>query len=522
VWGAGLVGIGLGLAVLTVSGVALLTVDRLCGGTGLAGVGAATTAGNAAAVPALVAAANHKYAEAAAPATVLVASSVIVTTMLAPLLTAWWDVRIRKGRAARGRSVQSLMVIADDLAGAADCAVACGDGVLMLHADEVGDGRFVAIDADTRWRSAEEAANAMRELVRHQGGERMLFRKVDSTLRGHVAAELAAILDARRAVIREKAVAVFAPSLPSQGRTVIGGKVLVHGVPLDESDVWKREKTKPASTIMETLAVSGLRSSLIALERVRSEPAMLERAMLSAARRAEVVICDAETEADLAAIASASMVLRRGAVWVGSSGLARQLAVAMGWSARTAAAVPEFAAGPTLYMVGSMTEIAREQATRLSAVEGVETLRIPAVGFLAGAEAGVEETRRLERALELGQDVLVFPQCDGLLTYEEGAELARSLGRFVAACSDRIGGLVATGGETARAVLDAWGVTRLRLRGEVEAGVAFSTTERWRRVVPVVTKAGGFGDAETLVRCGEFMRGLKRSAPEPSQAGVGR
>ena len=527
VWGAGLVGIGLGLAVLTVSGVALLVVDRLCGGTGLAGVGAATTAGNAAAVPALVAAANHKYAEAAAPATVLVASSVIVTTMLAPLLTAWWDVRIRKGRAARGRSVQSLMVIADDLAGAADCAVACGEAVLMLHADEVGDGRFVAMDADTRWRSAEEAANAMRELVRHErgqmgGGERLLFRKVDSTLRGHVAAELAAILDARRAVIREKTVAVFAPSLPSQGRTVIGGRVLVHGVPLEESDAWKREKTKPASTIMETLAVSGLRSSLIALERVRSEPAMLERAMLSAARRAEVVICDAETEADLAAIASASMVLRRGAVWVGSSGLARQLAVAMGWSARTAAAVPEFAAGPTLYMVGSMTEIAREQATRLSAAEGVETLRIPAAAFLAGAEAGVEETRRLERALELGQDVLVFPQCDELLTYEAGAELARSLGRFVAACSDRIGGLVATGGETARAVLDAWGVTRLRLLGEVEAGVAFSTTERWRRVVPVVTKAGGFGDAETLVRCGEFMRGLKRSAPEPSQAGVGR
>jgi 4-hydroxythreonine-4-phosphate dehydrogenase len=214
------------------------------------------------------------------------------------------------------------------------------------------------------------------------------------------------------------------------------------------------------------------------------------------------------------------MVLRRGAVWVGSSGLARQLAVAMGWSARTGAAVPEFAAGPTLYMVGSMTEIAREQATRLSAVEGVETLRVPAAVLLAGAEAWTEETRRLDRAVELGQDVLVLPQCDEPLNYEEGAELARALGRFVADCSDRIGGLVATGGETARAVLDAWSVTRLRLRGEVEAGVAFSTTERWRRVVPVVTKAGGFGDAETLVRCREFMRGLKRAAPEASQAEV--
>lgn len=552
VWGAGLVGIGLGLAVLTVSGLALLAVDRLSGGTGIAGVGAATTAGNAAAVPALVAAANHKYAEAAAPATVLVASSVIVTTILAPLLTAWWDVRIRRGgRAAWLRRARGLVVIADDLAGAADCAVACGDAVLLLHPiaptsgamgtpvardGEAEDARVVAIDADTRCCSAEQAASVVRGIVREQAGaEKLLFRKVDSTLRGHVAAELAAILEGRREVIRGKPVAVFAPSLPAQGRTVVGGKLLVHGVPLDESDLWKREQVRPASSIAEMLAASGLRSALIGLERVRSEAAllhptapksgalgtpMLERAMLSAARRAEVVICDAETEADLAAIASASMVLGRGAVWVGSAGLARHLPVAMGWSAGTAAAIPEFAPGPTLYMVGSMTEIAREQAARLSAVEAMETLRIPAEMLLARAEAWTEETRRLEQAIASGQDVLVLPACDESLGYEEGAELARAMGNFVAGCADRVGGLVATGGETARAVLDAWGVTRLRLRGEVEASVAFSTTERWRRGLPVVTKAGGFGDADTLMRCREFMRGLKRAAPEASQAEV--
>jgi hypothetical protein len=59
-------------------------------------------------------------------------------------------------------------------------------------------------------------------------------------------------------------------------------------------------------------------------------------------------------------------------------------------------------------------------------------------------------------------------------------------------------------------------------RAEVRDRVAGLIAEGWRRVLPVVTKAGGFGDAETLVRCGEFMRGLKRSAPEPSQAEVGR
>jgi len=95
IWEAGLIGFFLGIAVIAVSGAFLVAADRLTGGTGVAGVAAATTAGNAVAVPALVAAADHKYAAAAGPATVLVASCVIVTTFLAPILVAWWDRRTR-------------------------------------------------------------------------------------------------------------------------------------------------------------------------------------------------------------------------------------------------------------------------------------------------------------------------------------------------------------------------------------------------------------------------------------------
>jgi 2-keto-3-deoxygluconate permease len=95
VWGVGLTGFVLGIAVIAISGVFLVAADRLTGGTGVAGMAASTTAGNAAAVPALVAAANHKYAPAAGPATALVAASVVVTAFLAPFLTAWWDRRTR-------------------------------------------------------------------------------------------------------------------------------------------------------------------------------------------------------------------------------------------------------------------------------------------------------------------------------------------------------------------------------------------------------------------------------------------
>ncbi|MBJ9713839.1 2-keto-3-deoxygluconate permease [Burkholderia gladioli] len=88
VWQAGLLGIVLGVALVIVTGVPLFFADRLTGGTGVAGVAAANTAGNAAAVPALIAAANPVYTEAARTATLLVAACVVVTAIVSPILTA--------------------------------------------------------------------------------------------------------------------------------------------------------------------------------------------------------------------------------------------------------------------------------------------------------------------------------------------------------------------------------------------------------------------------------------------------
>jgi 2-keto-3-deoxygluconate permease len=88
VWQAGLLGIGLGIAVVIVTGIPLFIIDRLTGGTGVAGVSAANTAGNAAAVPALIAAANPVYESAAKSATLLVAACVVVTAIVSPILTA--------------------------------------------------------------------------------------------------------------------------------------------------------------------------------------------------------------------------------------------------------------------------------------------------------------------------------------------------------------------------------------------------------------------------------------------------
>jgi 2-keto-3-deoxygluconate permease len=113
-WAAGLLGVALGAAVVLLSSPALILVDRLLGGKGTAGIAAATTAGNASAVPMLVAAADAQYSEAATPATVLVAACVIVTAMLAPPLTAWWARRVNKGNVALPQSSNAEYPVSAD------------------------------------------------------------------------------------------------------------------------------------------------------------------------------------------------------------------------------------------------------------------------------------------------------------------------------------------------------------------------------------------------------------------------
>jgi 2-keto-3-deoxygluconate permease len=100
VWRSGLLGVGLGLAVVAVSGALLFLADRLTGGNGIAGLAAASTAGNAAAVPAIVAAANPVYTDAARSATVLVSASVMVTAIMVPFVTVWWARRVSRASPA--------------------------------------------------------------------------------------------------------------------------------------------------------------------------------------------------------------------------------------------------------------------------------------------------------------------------------------------------------------------------------------------------------------------------------------
>lgn len=97
---AGWSGVLLGIATVVITGAACIFVDRLLGGSGVAGAAASSTAGNAAATPKAVAMADPAFAAIAPLATLQVAASVIVTAILTPALTTWIYKRNKKKSAA--------------------------------------------------------------------------------------------------------------------------------------------------------------------------------------------------------------------------------------------------------------------------------------------------------------------------------------------------------------------------------------------------------------------------------------
>jgi len=102
-----LAGLGVLLAssVIVLTGAPLVIADRLIGrGTGTAGIAASSTAGAAAANPTAIAAVAPQFASVAQQATVLVAISIVVTSIVVPILTGLWYRRFGQGMAESSRA----------------------------------------------------------------------------------------------------------------------------------------------------------------------------------------------------------------------------------------------------------------------------------------------------------------------------------------------------------------------------------------------------------------------------------
>jgi uncharacterized protein YgbK (DUF1537 family) len=359
----------------------------------------------------------------------------------------------------RPTRARPLTIVADDLTGACDTGAlfaARGPIPVTVWPRRAVEAAVRVVDTESRTLTAEDAADRV-TIVAARARSGFWFKKIDSTLRGPIGAEVDALMRALGATT-----AVVCPAFPAQRRVVLDRVLLVGGVPVAETPMARDPHFPGGSSSVVDLLRPQTDHALawIPIDQLRAGPIALAARLRRLA--GTVIVADAESDADLDALVEAALAVTPAPLLVGAAGLARALAARLGLLPERA----ELPAGSRWLVVGGSLHPATRRQLREARAAGLTVLATPERAAGDGAEA---IARLIDQAL---------------------AALQREPWDLV----------VVTGGETAVALWTALGAERVDLVGAPVPGLAFGQLRvPGRDPIPLVTKAGGFGPPDLLV-----------------------
>jgi D-threonate/D-erythronate kinase len=346
-----------------------------------------------------------------------------------------------------------LRLIADDLTGALDTAAqftgCIGPLPVLLDRTTAAPEGSYALNLSCRDGDEKTAVALTRQSLACYSGADLAFKKIDSLLRGHWAAELAEIV--KSGAFRR---IILASAVPAHGRVTRDGLQMLaqsSGVPLLIKDIageLKRHGVSPRNV------------------------------------DCEIVLLDAENDADLDAIAK-----RHGkepaTLWCGAAGLAKALA-------HEPPPVAPPLNEPHLVLVGSRHPVSLLQ---------VEVLGAARPDWLAPMAADAHFVDRVRATLKTFGRCVVLPDLPSGLTEMQAKE---RIARGMELLSNRLpplGGLTVVGGETFAALCRVLKANRLIVTGEFLHGVPSSRLESGLRSGTFcASKSGAFGEPNWLLK----------------------
>ncbi len=399
--------------------------------------------------------------------------------------------------------VPALVIVADDLTGAADSAARCVQAGLSAEVwleptHEPAQVDVVAVSSDSRFLLPAEAAQRVRETLAilatgPTAAGVTWYKKIDSTLRGNLGAELEAML----ALLPGKS-AVISPAFPAQGRGLEGGKLVYAGAP---------PRHLPTLLSAQSQFVVGV----IGLATVRQGVHALRKTLQERRRQGErLLVVDGMTDADLVTIVAAANT--DAYLLCGSAGMVGPLAAR--WTTQQTS--PEVQTtrippGPILAVVGSGSKTAHVQVAQVKRT-GIMHVRVLGHSWyemdLVGAQCHPVGDWLLHLAPPTDNT-----QLEGPTARAQAARLAD----LTYAAVDRLqpSALILVGGDTAYYVLRRLGIERLRVVEELLPGIPLTFgVDRHGIERAVVLKPGNFGDKATLVTLHAALRERQQALPD--------
>lgn len=408
----------------------------------------------------------------------------------------------------------SIYVITDDLTGANDTAVQFAkEGlrtfVFIEPASALkikGQLEVVVLNTESRALPAPIAVERVRSAFHSLSLSEsdILFKKIDSTLRGNVVSEVEEVLK-----LSKKEIAIVAPAYPKNGRTTVNGIHYVRGIPVGETEAATDPRCPVKHSHIPTLfQIQGsLPTASIPLEQVRMAT-LRDRISTVSQEGKRILIFDSVGEEDLQKIVREVVSSGRKSLWVGSAGLAEAIAEQYQsistFPAPTALSpVPK----PALIILGSMSEVSTQQGEVFAHWAGINP------HILDPKETLKRNSNVKERILGLiytqlrkGQHTLLMTHRQKLEPSSNGSSsLIETLLQTFKALGDSLdfslcAGLIVTGGDIAMAICEGMGVHSIEVLDETSPGIPLGLVRggRWEGL-PLVTKAGAFGAPDAFI-----------------------
>jgi uncharacterized protein YgbK (DUF1537 family) len=351
-----------------------------------------------------------------------------------------------------------VFALADDATGALEVGArfACvsGPAPVWLGADPPDPATFaeaecLVVDTETRHLTPREAGARVRRFA--LPGAAWVYKKTDSTLRGNIAAEFRALMEAwpGRPL-------VYVPAYPDLGRTVVDGELLVDGRPLSQT-AFARDPLNPS-------AVGNIKELLGPVTLVR-QPAQLAEALTGGG----ILVCDGSRNEDLAAVAEVLRASPVNALAAGPGAFAGHWVRALLPNEVSVSARPRVER--CLVVNGSRHPASREQV-RWAAEQGWQVVVWRGRGT---ALAGLEPWTVITTADE---------------TLDAPPAVAHELARAMSQAD--FDALLVFGGDTLHAICAALKIEVVMACEELLPGVPLARAGG----ITLITKAGGFGEAD--------------------------
>ena len=421
---------------------------------------------------------------------------------------------------------QRCLIIADDLTGGADTGAQFAKKglntlLILTHGSKVDFSKYperevLVINTHSRGLPPEEAFRRVSVLLEDYSKNLfpMVYKKIDSTLRGNIGTETDAIL--KKTGLSP---GFLTPAFPEQGRVVVGGIHLVRGTPLSLTEISNDAVSPVKESYVKGLVEkqSTYPAGNVDLVRVSCGGDALNKAIDGALQvGTKILIFDAVTRQDLQHIAEVAFEREENPLFIGSAGLAEEVAkkVASGRKASRSLKRKAFKRVKHILIVsGSASKVTHEQLNYVEQAMNIHSFEIDQ-SFLTGdknhrleiEEDCIEQTSRAfirgTVILKATRERMTSVDLEG---FAVPSKITESLGRIAASVLERCHfdaedvALVLFGGDTSLSALDYLGTDGIEIEGEILKGIVIGrlTGGKWHGL-RMVTKAGAFGKVKAL------------------------